>query len=215
MALKFNQQSGGAKKSNVATYKIKTGQNSVRIVGDILARYVYWIPGGQGNVPVECLAFNRDEERFDNMEKDWVDEYYPDLKCSWSYATQIIDPDDGKVKVFNLKKKLWEQIMTAAEDLGDPTDPDNGWDIVFQKQKTGPHNFNVEYTLLALKCKNRALTDEEKALLKDLKSMDEVIPRPTPDQIKTTLDRIKTSGSAEEPANETDDEALEEEFKIG
>ena len=68
---------------------------------------------------MECLSFDRNTEKFNNLEKDWVREYYPDLKCGWSYATQCID--NGKVKVVNLKKKLWEQIITAAEDLGDPT----------------------------------------------------------------------------------------------
>ena len=71
---------------------------------------------------MECLSFDRNKEAFNNKEKDWVREYYPDLKCGWSYATQCID--NGQVKVVNLKKKLWEQIITAAEDLGDPTDPE-------------------------------------------------------------------------------------------
>ena len=85
---------------------------------------------------MECLSFDRNSERFNNQEKDWVREYYPDLKCGWSYATQCID--NGEVKVVNLKKKLWEQIITAAEDLGDPTDPETGWDICFKRVKTGP-----------------------------------------------------------------------------
>ena len=70
----------------------------------------------------------------------------------------------GKVKVVNLKKKLWEQIITAAEDLGDPTDPDTGWDICFKRVKTGPLPYNVEYQLQALKCKPRPLHDEERSL---------------------------------------------------
>ena len=46
-------------------------------------------------------------EAFTNVEKDWVREYHPELKCGWSYAIQCIH--DGKVKVLNLKKKLLEQ----------------------------------------------------------------------------------------------------------
>ena len=114
-----------------------------------------------------------------------------------------------KVKVVNLKKKLWEQIITAAEDLGDPTDPDTGWDICFKRVKTGPLPYNVEYQLQALKCKPRPLTDEERALVADLKSMDDVMPRPTPDAQKELLDRVRNAG------NEADDELLEEEFNVG
>ena len=208
MAIAFNQQKGSAQKTSIDTFQYVDGDNKVRIVGDILARYVYWIKGENGkNIPMECLSFDRQGERFNNVEKDWVREYYPDLKCGWSYATQCID--GGKVKVVNLKKKLWEQIITAAEDLGDPTDPDTGWDICFKRVKTGPLPYNVEYQLQALKCKPRALDDEELALIADLKSMDDVMPRPTPDAQKEHLDRVRNHG------NETDDEALEQEFNVG
>ena len=208
MALSFNKQTGGAQKSSISTFQYKDGDNKMRVVGDILARYVYWINGENGkNIPMDCLSFDRNSDRFNNVEKDWVREYYPDLKCGWSYATQCID--NGEVKVVNLKKKLWEQIITAAEDLGDPTDPDTGWDICFKRVKTGPLPYNVEYQLQALKCKPRALTDEEREAIADLKSMDDVMTRPTPDAQKELLDRVRNHG------DETDDEALDAEFNVG
>ena len=209
MAIKFNQHKGAAQKSNITSFQYTDGDNKFRLVGDILARYVYWIKGeNDKNIPLECLSFDRNHETFNNKEKDWVREYYPDLKCGWSYATQCID--NGQVKVVNLKKKLWEQIITAAEDLGDPTDPETGWDVQFKRVKTGPLPYNVEYQLQALICKPRALGEEELALIADLKSMDEVMPRPTADAQKELLDRIRDNvGGAEEI-----DETLEDEFKI-
>jgi hypothetical protein len=208
MALSFNKQTGGAQKSSINTFQYKDGDNKMRIVGDILARYVYWIQGENGkNIPMECLSFDRNSERFNNQEKDWVREYYPDLKCGWSYATQCID--NGELKVVNLKKKLWEQIITAAEDLGDPTDVNTGWDICFKRVKTGPLPYNVEYQLQALKCKPRALEESELEVISDLKSMDDVMSRPTPDAQKELLDRVRNHG------DETDDEALDAEFNVG
>jgi hypothetical protein len=208
MALSFNKQTGGAQKSSISSFQYKDGDNKMRIVGDILARYVYWITGENGkNIPMECLSFDRNSERFNNVEKDWVREYYPDLKCGWSYATQCID--NGEIKVVNLKKKLWEQIITAAEDLGDPTDPETGWDICFKRVKTGPLPYNVEYQLQALKCKPRALTEDELTAIAELKSMDDVMSRPTPDAQKELLDRVRNHGE------ETDDEALDAEFNVG
>ena len=210
MALSFNKQTGGALKSSNNSYKYVDGDNKVRIVGDILARYVYWIKGeNDKNLPLECLSFDRDQEAFTNKEKDWVREYYPDLKCGWSYATQCIDGKDGQVKVLNLKKKLWEQIITAAEDLGDPTDVESGWDVCFKRVKTGPLAYNVEYQLQALKCKPRALDDDELAAIKDLKSMDLVMARPTPDAQKELLDRVRKG------SDDNVDESLEDEFKVG
>jgi len=207
MAISFNQQKGSAQKTSIKSYQYTDGDNKMRLCGDILARYVYWVKGeNDKNIPLECLSFDRNTESFTNVEKDWVRAYYPDLKCGWSYATQCID--NGEVKVVNLKKKLWEQIITAAEDLGDPTDPDTGWDVCFKKVKTGPLPYNVEYQLQALKCKPSALSKDDKALYAELKSMDEVMPRPTPDAQKELLDRIREASTTEV------DETLEAEFNI-
>ena len=208
MAISFNKVKGEAQKSSINTYAYQEGDNKIRLVGDVLARYVYWVKGeNDKNIPLECLSFDRNQERFNNLEKDYVREYYPDLKCGWSYAMQCIH--NGEVKVVNLKKKLWEQIITAAEDLGDPTNVETGWDICFKRVKTGPLPYNVEYQLQALKCKPRALTEEELEVISDLRSMDDVMPRPTPDAQKELLDKVRNLGA------ETDDEALEQEFNVG
>ena len=210
MAISFNQQKGAAQKSSIDTFSFRDGDNKMRLVGDVLARYVYWIEGENGkNIPLECLSFDRNAERFTNIEKDWVHEYYHDLKCGWSYAMQCIDPADSKVKVVNLKKKLWEQIITASEDLGDPTDVTTGWDVCFKRVKTGPLPYNVEYQLQVLKCKPRPLEAAEVAAIEGLKSMDEVMARPTPDAQKELLDRLRG------PSQEQMDESLEAEFNIG
>lgn len=206
MALKFNESKGEAVKSKIDSYQYVEGDNKVRMVGDICARYVYWLKGENGkNLPFECLSFDREKEVFNNLEKDWVREYHPELKCGWSYAIQCIH--DGKVKVLNMKKKLMEQIKVAAEDLGDPTDPESGWDVYFKRVKTGPMAYNVEYQLQALKCKPRALDESEMELIAELKSMDEVLPRPTPDAQKELLDRLRAGSS-------NSDETAAEEFDV-
>jgi hypothetical protein len=115
MALSFNQIKRRSTEKLYYSFTYQEGDNEVRLVGDVLARYVYWVEGKNGKqIPLECLSFDRNEERFNNKEKDWVREYYPDLKCGWSYAMQCIH--NGEVKVINLKKKLFEAILTAAED---------------------------------------------------------------------------------------------------
>ena len=164
MALAFTQTKGKAIKSSYEAYAYKDGENTVRLVGGILPRYIYWLKGTNNkDIPVECLAFDREKEKFTNTEYDHVPDYYADKKCSWSYSVNALV--DGKVVVLNLKKKLFEQICSAAEDLGDPTDLDTGWDVVFKRVKTGPLAFNVEYTLSVLRCKKRALSKEEKAIV--------------------------------------------------
>ena len=145
MAIKFNQAQGSAIKNKIDQYVYITGDNVLRMVGDLLPRYVYWIKGENGkNIPMECLSFDRATETFNNQDKDYVRDFFPEIKCGWAYAIQCIDPKDGNVKVLNLKKKLMEQIMTAAEDLGDPPDAEKGGDVYFQRVKTGQMAFIVE-----------------------------------------------------------------------
>ena len=209
MALSFKQTKGKAVTNKVETYEYKDGENTVRLIGGVLPRYIYWIKGTNNkDIPVECLAFSREKEKFDNMEKDHVPDFYPELKCSWSYSINCIDPKDGKVKALNLKKKLFEQILTAAEDLGDPTDYDTGWDVVFKRTKTGPLAFNVEYTLQVLRCKPRALTADEKAAADAAVSIDEKFPRPKAEEVLTLLEKVNSGG--EDEGTESEQEAVKE-----
>ena len=211
MALSFKQTKGKAATNKVETYEYKDGENTVRLVGGVLPRYIYWTKGTNNkDIPIECLAFSREKEKFDNLEKDHVPDYYPDLKCSWSYSINCIDPKDGRVKALNLKKKLFEQILTAAEDLNDPTDYDTGWDVVFKRTKTGPLAFNVEYTLQVLRCKPRPLTEAERAAADAAQSIDEKFPRPTADEVKALLEKITTASAEDDDLDESQAEAIKE-----
>lgn len=211
MALAFSKTNGKAVKNSHESYTYKDGENTVRMFGGILPRYVYWLKGTNNkDIPVECLAFSREDEKFNNLEVDHVPEFFPEKKCSWSYSVNCIAGD--KVVVLNLKKKLFEQICSAAEDLGlDPTDPDSGFDIVFKRAKTGPLAFNVEYTLSQLKLKKRALTDAERALVAEALPIDAKFIRQTPQEVKALLERMTKGEDESAPADAgTDQESVNE-----
>ena len=209
MALKFGETKGKAVKKSVEAYEYKDGENTVRLIGGVLPRYVYWLKGTNNkDIPIECLAFNREKEKFTNVEVDHVPSYFSDKKCSWAYSINCIDPKDGKVKALNLKKKLFEQIINAAEDLGDPTDYDKGWDVVFKRTKTGPLPFNVEYNLSVLKCKVRSLTPDERAMADAAESIDAKFPRPSPEEVKAALDKIVAGAAGGEDG--VDSESIKE-----
>lgn len=72
-------------------------------------------------------------------------------------------------------------------------------DVVFNKNKTGPHAFNVEYVIDALECKEsiRALTEEELEAIKDLKPIDELVPRQTAEQQKAFIENAWFSNDEE------------------
>ena len=73
--------------------------------------------------------------------------------------------------------------------------------------KTGPQVFNVEYQLQVLKCKPRPLNESEQALIADLKSMDDVLARPTADAQLELLKRITEEGGSV-------DESISSEFDV-
>jgi hypothetical protein len=207
--LSFGSVKGSAKKDKADSYKMLDGDNSVRLFGNILARYVYWIKGTNGkNLPFECLEFNRETETFDRAQKDWVKEFYPDLKCGWSYSIMCLD--NGVPKIFNFKKKLFDQIMANIEDLGDPTDLDAGWVLKFSKKKTGPLPINVEYTLQTMKCNKSKgpVTAEERAAIEASKTIEEVLVRATPEAQKELLEKLQKGDE------DTIDESVEAELDV-
>jgi hypothetical protein len=222
MGKAWGESAGEAVKTKMDYIKFEFGTNKMRMVGEILPRYAYWKRLKDNNIPVECLSFDREEEKFTNIEKDWFKHYFPkkengdNMTCSWSYVIMVIDPKDNKVKLCGLKKKLFEQIQDMAKKhLGDPTDPDTGWEIVFEKKKTGPLPYNVEYNLDQLACKKQPLTDEQKEVIAELPSIDEVLPRPTPEQQHAFIKQAWLEPEAEAESNIDDDavEGMEEDDK--
>lgn len=167
MAIEFTKLQGKASKSGPERFKPVFGTNKIRIIGLVIPGYKYWLKTRDDtSVPMDCLGFNNETEVFDNKIRDVVREYFPDKKCSWAYQSLIIDREDGKVKLFDHKKKLFEAILDAAKKkLGDPTDPEKGWDVVFTKTKTGPLPFNVEYRLETFELENSALSAEDNAAI--------------------------------------------------
>lgn len=221
MAIKFSKLEGAAKKSDVKYMTLQEGENVFRMVGDVLPRYVYWLKNGKATQAFECLSFNRDLEKFTNLEKDWVPELVEqyqgtprkETKCAWAYAVQVIDRTDNKLKILNLKKKMFETIKSLAADLGDPTDPETGYNIIVEKKKTGSAAYNVAYEvkqIRMLKEKDTPPPAEDKEIINNLKEIEVLIPRPTPEEQKMLLEAF-LSASEEAAPEETDDkEAISE-----
>jgi len=203
MGVAFNSANGSAKKAGLDYIKLDFGENTFRMVGDLLPRYCYWKKLGDNSIPVECLAFDREKERFTNIEKDWFKHYFADQKCVWSYVIQVIDSKDGKLKLMGLKKKLFDQIQDLGKDLGDPTDPKTGWSVIVDKKKTGTHIFNVEYKLKERAIKQEALTEEQLVEFEKVKPIDELIARQDPEEQKAFIESNwinKTEGNVDSEA---------------
>jgi hypothetical protein len=208
MAIKFTDLKGKASKAGLPRMKFVPGINKFRIISDVMPGYKYWLTTAEGSsVPMDCLSFDREKEEFTNVEKDWVREYFPDKKCSWAYSCFVIDRSDNTVKLLDLKKKLLQQIITAAKKIGDPSDRETGWDVICDRESTGPQVFNVEYTLQVFDLDpNTPLSEEDLELIKDLPNIEEYLVRATPSEQKQFIEE-RILG---ENDDDVDEEALEE-----
>lgn len=190
MTVKFTDLQGKASKAGPERFKPVDGLNKIRIIGSVIPTYKYWLRTRDGSaVPMECLGFNRETEKFENKTRDVVREYFPEMRCSWAYQSYIIDrQDEDKIKLFDHKKRLFESILnTAKKKFGDPTDVENGWDIVFTRTKTGPKTFNVEYTLEVFDLENSALTKENLAAIAEVEPIEVITKLPTPEDQEAFL----------------------------
>lgn len=169
-------------RKQIERYNISLGDNKVRLIGDVLPRYAYWVTTNEGKkFPVECLRFNRETEEMDDTTKDPFTELPADVyedKPQFAYVCNVIDRKDGSIKLFDLKATIYKQIVDYAtnSDYGNPADPEKGYDITIKKEKTGPLAQNVKYSVMPARS-NSPLTEEEKAL--ELYELDKLIKRPT------------------------------------
>ena len=120
MAIQFNQHKGSAQKTSIETFQYVDGDNKMRIVGDILARYVYWIQGENAkNIPLECLSFDRNTEKFNNLEKfdtEAQNEFIKGAKIA--YENIVVSFASGNLSGVKqiLSKKVYDQFEKAIND---------------------------------------------------------------------------------------------------
>jgi len=212
MVKKFTDLKGKASRSGPERFKYVDGVNRYRIVSPVVPGYKYWLKAQDGTpIPFDCLTFDRDKEQFVNTKPDPVRKYFPDKKCSWAYSSFVIDRSDNKLKLIDHKKKLFEQVLMLANKLGDPTDPETGWDVVAERVKTGPKAYNVEYTLSQLDCKDSQgpLTEAEKKMLEEeMPDIEEFLKVPSAEDQEAF---IKSKVLGEE--DEASDPEIEKEFE--
>lgn len=168
-------QSGGERKE-VTRLKLD-GNVKIRLIGDVMPRYVYWVVTTEGKkYPVECLEFDRKTEKFDPTRKNPFSQIPQEIykeKPQFAYVCNVIDRADGKIKIFDLKSTVYKQIIQYAQspDYGNPADPDSGYDISIKKEKTGPQPQNVKYTCMPARNSSKLTPEERELQLFDLDKM--------------------------------------------
>lgn len=230
--LGWGEATGGAKSSAVNYMKFKTGDQQVRIVSGVLARYDYWVPNKEGkNVPFENLSFDRREERFVKGAEDPVAELglqekdtenkgqMRRMRSKRAYKCMVINRETGKLEAMDLKKSIFDGILTTMNELGvkDPTSID------FVIKRTGEQWYEVKYEInqiktMKLQSQAPELHANDDELIASMKPLDELFPRVSPNEQRKALsawmngstdksngEASKTDTSTSEAINELDD----------
>ena len=187
---KGKQTSGNQQKREIERVSLGFGDTKVRLIGDVMPRYCYWVVTKDGKkMPVECLQFDRDTESFNANTRDPFKEISPDVyaeKPQFAYVCNVLDRKDNKIKLLDLRSTIYAQIVEYATnpEYGTPADPETGYDLTLKKEKTGPLPQNVKYTIIPARS-SKALTDEEKSM--ELYDLTKIFKRSTYDEQKEWL----------------------------
>lgn len=189
--LQWGQAKGGAEKSDVTYMKFKNGDNQVRIVSGVLARYDYWVPNREGkSVPFENLSFDRMQEKFIKGAEDPVSELglmekdpenkgqMRKMRSKRGYKCMVINRATGKLEAMDLKKSIFDGIIATMQELGidDPTSVD------FVIKRSGEQWYEVKYEInqiRTLKLQEQAaeLHANDAEIIEGMKPIEELFPR--------------------------------------
>ena len=187
---KGKQTSGNQQKREIERVSLGLGDTKLRLVGDVMPRYCYWVVTKDGKkMPVECLQFDRETESFNSSIRDPFKEIDPDVyaeKPQFAYVCNVIDRKDNKVKLLDLRSTIYAQIVDYATnpEYGSPADAQSGYDLTLKKEKTGPLPQNVKYTVIPAR-NSKALSDEELSM--ELFDLSKIFKRQTYDEQKQWL----------------------------
>ncbi len=184
------KQPNGNQKREIERVSLGLGDTKVRLIGDVMPRYCYWVVTKEGKkMPVECLQFDRETESFNYTIRDPFKELDSDVysdKPQFAYVCNVIDRKDNRVKLLDLRSTIYAQIVEYATnpEYGSPADSESGYDLTLKKEKTGPLPQNVKYTIIPARS-SKPLSEEEKAL--ELYDLSKIFKRQTYDEQKQWL----------------------------
>lgn len=209
--LGWGEAKGGAEKSEVTYMKFKNGDNQVRIVSGVLARYDYWVPNSEGkSVPFENLSFDRMKEKFIKGAEDPVSELglmekdpenkgqMRKMRSSRGYKCMVINRATGKLEAMDLKKSIFDGIIATMQELGieDPTSVD------FVIKRSGEQWYEVKYEInqiRTMKLQEQAaeLHANDDEIIASMKPIDVLFPRPSAAEQRQALQAWLSGASAD------------------
>lgn len=139
-AMNWGDTKGEATSNRVTYMKVSKGRNQIRIVGNILRRYIYWVQNSEGaKLPFENLDFNRDTEMFTNGGLNPIKEaglqsttFKGDLEfdketgqpkpigSKKAYLVPVVNRATNAIEYMELKKGIFDGVNEVMAKLNDP-----------------------------------------------------------------------------------------------
>lgn len=236
-AMNWGDTKGEAQSNKVTFMKMAAGENKIRIVGNIVRKYDYWVKNSEGNsLPFENLAFNRETESFVQgaadpvrelglQHTDWKGKPVFDdngepvpMKCKKAYVCPVINRATNQIEYMELKKGVFDGINEVMQKVNDPKFikrfADDEYrvpnpmfiDVTFTKSGQG---LDTEYKVDVMEVMDQLMDDDsfnamlarhkaDDALIKDMKSPEEVFPVKTAQEQRDALARHLNPESKDE-----------------
>ena len=228
----FLASKGEAQLNNLNYAKFGMGTTQIRLVGDLLPGYAYWLKNSLNkDRKFDNLAFNPATERWDSGQPDVVKEFgfternekgeTVPMKSKRNYQIQIINRASGKLEVMSLSKSMFDSIVAYCRDTG-VTDV-GSLELFIDKTGDQARWNSIRYNLNQVKTmqfnSQPAKVEEARAkdgeLLKDLKDIKELFPRPTPEELRAQIQAFleakpEADKNTQAPSDASATEALNE-----
>lgn len=228
----FLASKGEAQLNNLNYAKFGMGTTQIRLVGDLLPGYAYWLKNSLNkDRKFDNLAFNPATERWDSGQPDVVKEFgfterndkgeTVPMKSKRNYQIQILNRASGKLEVMSLSKSMFDSIVAYCRDTG-VTDV-GSLELFIDKTGDQARWNSIRYNLNQVKTiqfnSQPAKVEEARAkdgeLLKDLKDIKELFPRPTPEELRAQIQAFleakpEADKNTTAPSDDSATEALNE-----
>lgn len=139
--------------------------------------------------PQECL-FCEAAEMYRSSSPDLYKRWRAKSRYDFN-ALNLESPEDG-VLLLSLPPTAAEKIFEIADRWGDPTHPENGYNFLITKKKTGPQPYNVEYSVFPDKNSTEL---EDWSVLEELNLLDEIFPAPSLEAQQKSLQLDTSAGN--------------------
>ena len=200
----FLNTTGEAIKNNINYAKLGFGTTQIRLVGDLLPGYCYWLTNAAGKkMKAPNLAFNPDTETWipgaadpvrelGFTEKNEKGETVP-MKSKRDYNINIINRASGKAEVLALSKTMFDAIVAYCRDTG-TTDPTK-LELFIDKTGNAAQWTSIRYNLNVVKTmttnadqeKVAEFQKDDEAIIADIKPIREIFKRPTVEELRASI----------------------------